>query len=663
MGIAAAIVVGCTKESDSVTPESSGEKLTITVSASSSSDAQSRVALGDSEGGGLEVTWIEGESLAAWSSLATDLTEFTMVEGSLSADMESATFEGEATDGSMRLIHPYDASALISSGGEYTIDLSEQVIDITSDGGLSSIGSSIYMISNLFEPSQAVSPSMKHIGAALKVGLRFDGLATTKNYSITKIFVGGNDGLDLPLVGVIDLNESVESGDFLSVSDSGAVEIAVSGSPIIANYADSGETYYVNFNTLPFTIAPGDVIKMGVELTAEDDSTSSTVFDISYSGSGDLEIARATYTSLNYYCAVVIDLSGSTIYDWEEYEGDDDTLIGMVKSATMTIEEYIGMLEGTVSIPNSNMWIVTGDATDDQLVQMQNSGYLSEELSNSDHLISLTFSDLTAIPDEAFYMFPNIYSFSAPEVLTVGRLALYRTTELMYVSLPKATYVGESAFYYCSELIGVSMPELITADASAFYNCRSLKTIDLPSLVTVGDNAFASCYDLINVLLPNASEIDRFAFSYCYELEKISLPRFEGVLPNYMFYRSNFLTSVDIPGATGIGESSFASCSSLKELSLPSVIEVGDYAFEDCYNLAALEFASADGAQLESISSLCFGDESGVDLQYYALNVFSANPANIDLTLGAANADFVSGQTLTVGDTSYTFKSITILSE
>ncbi|MFR9523517.1 MAG: hypothetical protein SNH94_02970 [Rikenellaceae bacterium] len=336
IGIAAATVVGCTEKSDFVTQEPAADLLTVTVSASSEGAAQSRVALTENEDGGLKATWAdENETLGAWSSAASTFAKFTMVAGSLSTNNESASFVGENPNGTMRLVHPYVESAAISAEGIFTADVANQAIDITADGGLSSLRGSTYMVSESFESSESVVPSMSQLGAVVEVGLRFSGLAAGSTYQITKLLVGGNSGINLPTQALINLNKE-EPAEMVVTEQAGTITAEVSGSPIIGNYADNSLTYSIHFNTFAFDLPSDGQIMLGVELTNEESQRESIVYKITNNSASAYAFGVASYTAINYFCSVEV-VAGGSIGDWGELD----------QSTDLSLSEY----DGAMSIP------------------------------------------------------------------------------------------------------------------------------------------------------------------------------------------------------------------------------------------------------------------------------------------------------------------------
>ncbi len=179
-----------------------------------------------------------------------------------------------------------------------------------------------------------------------------------------------------------------------------------------------------------------------------------------------------------------------------------------------------------------------------------------------------------------------------------------REISLIFPNLKEVTSTSSStnsAFYYCRALVSVEMPKVTSVGDSAFWSCSSLSSIDLPLVTSVGSWAFYSC---------------------------------------------SSLSSIGLPLVTSVGSSAFSSCSSLSSIYLPLVTWIGRSAFYSCTQLATMSLAARDGVQLRSVD-------------YTAFN--SVSTEIITLTLGSANSGLVSGNTLTVGSFSETFKEIIVL--
>jgi hypothetical protein len=102
------------------------------------------------------------------------------------------------------------------------------------------------------------------------------------------------------------------------------------------------------------------------------------------------------------------------------------------------------------------------------------------------------------------------------------------------------------------------------------------------------------------------------------------------------------LAHVDMPLISTIGKNSFKDCTSLTVLNLPAANSVGDYAFEGCTGLTKVILGYY-----------------GSHVDTWGTEVFKGVPTgNIDLIVCSSQSG-VSGNNMTCGSTTYTFKSIT----
>ncbi len=320
----------------------------------------------------------------------------------------------------------------------------------------------------------------------------------------------------------------------------------------------------------------------------------------------------------------VIEIGQATISEWGEIDEATDLTLNEY-DGEMTIAQFAELTTST--IPVSNKWVITGDATDEQL-EMMNSDLttpINNYLEANGRTISVTFTDLTTIPNDLFAGFSTLKSISAPEVLSVE----------------------DGAFVDCRVLQSVSMPKLTTAGVYVFYGCASLKSIEFEQLTSVGEYTFYSCYNLSTVSLPILESAGQWAFGYCYALEEISLPSLEAI-SDYIFSYCDSLKDVSIPKATSIGECGFMYCYNLESITLEAVESIGNNAFLNCDSLTEAHFPSvttiADCAfnNCSQLTTLSLATNSGVKLISVMRSLFGA-PYNYNttLTLGAANAEYV----------------------
>ncbi len=326
-------------------------------------------------------------------------------------------------------------------------------------------------------------------------------------------------------------------------------------------------------------------------------------------------------------------------------------------------------------------------------ISLSNATYIGVNAFYETRLSEVSLLNVTEVGGFAFYKCEDLTSVSLPEATTIGEWAFSSNGSLASVSLPEATKIGNFAFNYCTSLSDVSLLNVTEIGNYAFRDCSQLASISLPEVTKIGDQAFSytklSEVSLLNVIevgagafsnngsltsvsLPNATEIGAGAFIGCTTLSEVSLPEATEI-GDETFSGCSLLNSISMPKATKIGGSTFMSCSSLTSIHLPSVTEVsgwgtffyctsltsvslpavttlnGDSTFAGCDVLANLELATNDNCVITTLVS----------------GLFWSNPSNITLSIGAANSDNISGNTLTVtsyeyGTQSYTFKEITL---
>ncbi len=165
----------------------------------------------------------------------------------------------------------------------------------------------------------------------------------------------------------------------------------------------------------------------------------------------------------------------------------------------------------------------------------------------------------------------------------------------------------------------------------AFYNCISLSFIELSNVIKIGKYAFYNCISLPSFNFPSAVSIGEGAFSKC-----------------------SAISNADLPLLTALSDSVFEGCSSLESVSLPQTTSIGSSSFADCSSLTTLEIGTGESTITKSSSSL-------VEVVSIAADAFEGtDTSKIDLTIGALNFSCVSGNTLTIGDFTAQFKSITV---
>ena len=182
-------------------------------------------------------------------------------------------------------------------------------------------------------------------------------------------------------------------------------------------------------------------------------------------------------------------------------------------------------------------------------------------------------SQITQIPDEAFYGCTNLQSIVLPERVTI---------------------IPRRAFQDCTSLRNVTLPDGLTSiRANAFQGCTSLTSITIPdNVTTIYDGAFQFCSNLASITIPNGvTNISSNVFNDCSNLVDVKLPNGIVSIASSAFYNCTSLTNITLPDSlTSISSGVFENCSSLTSITIPSqVTSIGSRAFSNCRNLLQVE--------------------------------------------------------------------------
>ena len=182
------------------------------------------------------------------------------------------------------------------------------------------------------------------------------------------------------------------------------------------------------------------------------------------------------------------------------------------------------------------------------------------------------------------------------------------------------THIGNFAFAGCSGLASVTIPNTVTHIGNfAFSGCSGLTSVTIPNSVTsIGREAFKNCSGLTTVHF-NADSCTYAGYSYpntysafsgCHNITTFIFGNNVMIIPNYLCYDMDGLTSVTIPNSvTSIGMRAFENCSGLMSVTIPnSVTSIGSYAFSSCSGLTSVTI----GNSVSSIGSDAFKNCSGL---------------------------------------------------
>lgn len=237
-----------------------------------------------------------------------------------------------------------------------------------------------------------------------------------------------------------------------------------------------------------------------------------------------------------------------------------------------------------------------------------NSNYSDIQVKVPSSLKTVTInSDITAIPDKAFYHCQNIQSISIPTTITS---------------------IGQYAFNDCKFLKKVTLPEgLLSIDKYAFSNCSTLTNITIPvSVESIGQYILTGDTALESITIPfigltktdDTSKINYlFSDAAPESLKLINIENAE-FIANDAFKGSDKITAINIlsEGLTSIGTSAFENCSSLIALQITSTVltEIKDRTFygtgiEEFVVQSNIKSIGASAFEKSNLTSITFNGE------------------------------------------------------
>lgn len=160
------------------------------------------------------------------------------------------------------------------------------------------------------------------------------------------------------------------------------------------------------------------------------------------------------------------------------------------------------------------------------------------------------------------------------------------------IVLPEGiTGIAPFAFSENRDITGVHLPESLTwIGEGAFWACRGLREISFPKKnCEIGARAFEKCSSLTKISV-GASSLGASAFAYCTSLTGAVLSG-ASILSRRLFEGCAALGACVCENAARIQGHCFSGCAGLRDFDFSRIREIEEYAFEGCDSLERAEFA------------------------------------------------------------------------
>ncbi len=335
----------------------------------------------------------------------------------------------------------------------------------------------------------------------------------------------------------------------------------------------------------------------------------------------EIRIPQATLETLEFAGSAFSGLS--VLVQLEEtasavvYNGDMTKLVYVNPNANLdTLEIHETVVEiGDYAFANTSIKNITIPAS----VQIIGNGAFKNSA-----LETITFASgsvLEGVGAEAFYG-TKIKAIALPNsVVAIGDYAFAGSTlDSFELESTLGATLGSGVFANCQNLVSIDLSQsnVTRLGSRTFDNAVSLKTVKLPNLVridtdgdgildsdNIGTFTFVGALNLQAVELGSGSTItgDYTFFSYSYnggvhlysKLTTVTLGASMQSIGANAFVGLSALESINLNGATMVGDTAFYSCTSLKTVTgLDGVTDIGDYAFYNCSNMTTLNLESVE---------------------------------------------------------------------
>ena len=367
-------------------------------------------------------------------------------------------------------------------------------------------------------------------------GTTYNVIADGEQEEISTSFVNGNDGFEIAIFKVIDVNEY----------PIGYSSVFVKGEP----------------NIQPSNIRSG-VWMFGTLGTYSGDPPTGT---LSISSNGTYDVKSYAYASVNV-------AGGNTAME-DALVGDRSTITSYVNSRVTAIASsaFTGCSNLTTvsfaSVTTINAYAFTACSKLSSIYFPKVSAIGSYAFSSCTSISTIDLPLIQVIDNAAFMKCTALASFSFSNLTSISMSGFNNCTKLSTATATKLTYIGQGAFSSCISLATVDFPVLSSLGTGyGFYACSKLRSVSFISVTSIPTYTFYNCYTLSSVYFPLVTHLGSNAFGYCYSLITADFPKVS-MVGSYAFRMCNRLTTLTLGSATTIYSSAFNGCMKLLSLYL-----------------------------------------------------------------------------------------------
>ncbi len=233
-------------------------------------------------------------------------------------------------------------------------------------------------------------------------------------------------------------------------------------------------------------------------------------------------------------------------------------------------------------------------------------------------LASLTLININELPEQFLSGCVNIREVNLPDGITaVPSRAFYGCSALTSVRLPsELETVGESAFENCGSLNAIIIPDTLNElGLNAFKGCNSITSIKLPF---IGDSKTGETNKFMSYLFGGTSDEDNFELVPT-SLASVAITGWQTV-PDRAFMNCTSIESVSLGASlSAIGEDAFNGCAKLvrvnddaaddsaaaRNVKFDGIVSIGDRAFYGCSSITAVILPTSFENLGESVFASC----------------------------------------------------------